>query len=102
MVRLVHLLRNETAHWVSVLEGVEENLVAPLVELLDLLALHVGLASVAELATETRHRKLPRDPLGDQLDTLHYQREIRNRNRSPALGHDVTCECDPAGHLFSC
>src|SRR3984957_12005344 len=98
MVRLVHLLGNETAYRVSVLEGVEENLVAPLVELLVLLALHVGLAGIPEFATETRGCKFPRDALDDQLDALHYQREVRDRNRSPALGHDVTCESDPACH----
>ena len=79
-------------------EGVEENLVAPLVELLDLLALNVGLAGVTELATEARRCEFPRDALGDQLDALHYQREVRDRNRSPAPGHDVTCESNPAGH----
>src|ERR1700722_11198809 len=99
MVRLVHLLGNETAYRVSVLEGVEENLVAPLVELLDLLALHVGLAGIPEFATETRGCKFPRDALGDQLDALHYQREVRDRYRSPALGHDVTGESDAAAHL---
>src|ERR1700722_10583214 len=98
MVRLVHLLGKETTYRVSVLEGVEENLVAPLVELLDLLALYVGLAGVTELATETCGCEFPRDALGDQLDALHYQREIGDRNRSPALRHDVTCESYPAGH----
>src|SRR6266436_5326777 len=98
MVRLVHLLGNETAHWVSVLECVEENLVAPLVELLDLLALHVGLAGVAELATETRRCEFPRDALGDQLDALHDQREVSDRDRSPALGHDVPGESDTSAH----
>src|ERR1700723_3700210 len=98
MMRLVHLLGNKTTHRISVLECVEENLVAPLVKLLDLLALHVGRAGVTELATETCGCEFPRDALGDQLDALHYQREVRNRNRSPALGHDVTCENYPAGH----
>src|SRR5580693_7510925 len=102
MMRLVHLLGNETTYRVSVLECVEENLVAPLIEFLDLLALHIGLAGVPELASETGGCELPRDPLGDQLDALHYQREVRDRNRSPALGHDVTCESNPAGHLISC
>src|SRR5580700_9143527 len=98
MMWLVHLLRNETAYRVSVFERVEEDLVTPLVELFDLLALHVGIAGVAELVAETRCCELPRDPFGDQLDALHYQREVGDRNRSPALGHDVTCESNPAGH----
>ena len=101
MVRLVHLLGNQTAYRVSVLECVEENLVAPLVELLDLLTLHVGRAGVTELAAETRRRELARDALGDQLDALHYQREVRDRNRSRALGHDVTRESYAAAHLQS-
>src|SRR5882762_2230581 len=99
MMRLVHFLGNETAYRVSVLECVEENLVAPLVKLLDLLALHVGLAGVAELATQTGGCELARDALGDQLDALHDERQIRNRNRGPALGHDVTGESDAAAHL---
>ena len=98
MVRLIHFLGNEAAYRVAVLEGVEENLVAPLVELLDLLALHVGLAGVAELAAERRRRELARDALGDQLDALHYQRKIRGRNRRRALGHDMPRECDAAAH----
>src|SRR5260221_9496494 len=98
MVRLVHFFGNETAYRVSVLEGVEENLVAPLVQLLDLLALHVGLAGVPELAAETRRREFPRDALGDQLDAFHDQREVRDRNRSPALGHDVPGESDTSAH----
>src|ERR1700683_2825086 len=100
MVRLVHFLGNETAYPVSVVESVEENLVAPLVELLDLLALHVGLAGVAELAAEAGGCEFPRDALGDQLDALHYQREIRDRNRSLALGHDVPSESN-AAHVQS-
>src|SRR5271169_1871710 len=101
MVRLVHFLGNETAYRVAVLECVQENLVAPLVELLDLFALHVGLAGVAELATETGSCELARDALGDQLDALHDQREVCDRNRSRALGHEVTRECDAAAHLYS-
>src|ERR1700676_5506598 len=101
MMRLVHFLRNETAYRVSVLEGIEENLVAPLVELLDFLALYVGFAGVTELTAEARRCEFPRDALGDQLDALHNQREIRDRNRSPALGHDVTCKSDPAAHVQS-
>src|SRR5690242_8887885 len=99
MVRLLHLLGNETAYRVSVLKGVEENLVPPLIQLLDLLTLHVGLAGITKLVAETRRCEFPRDPLGDQLDTLHDEREVRDRNRSPALGHDVTGECDAAAHL---
>src|ERR1700719_2849497 len=99
MVRLVHLLGNETANRVAVLECVEENLVAPLIKLLDLLALHIGLAGVAELAAETRRCEFARDPLGDQFDALHDQREVRDRDRSPALGHEVPCESDAAAHL---
>src|ERR1700735_813196 len=99
MMRLVHFLGNETAYRVAVLESIEENLIAPLVELLDLFALHVGLAGVAELAAETGRRQLARDAFGDQLDALHDQREIRDRNRRRAFGHDVTRECDAAAHL---
>src|SRR5208282_1674720 len=99
MMRLVHFLGNETAYRVSVLEGVEENLVAPLVELLDFFALHVGLAGVAELAAETRRRELARDALGDQLDALHDEREVRDRQRSRAFGHDMTRESNGAAHL---
>src|SRR5208282_3892481 len=99
MVRLVHLLGNETADRVSLLECVQENLVAPLVELLDLLALHVGRARVADFAGQTRSRQLARDALGDQLDALHYQRQVRDRNRSRALAHDMPRECDAARHL---
>ena len=48
MMRLVHFLGYETTYRVSMLECLEENLVAPLVELLDLFAVHVGFAGVAE------------------------------------------------------
>src|ERR1700691_3209633 len=99
MMRLLHFLGNETAYRVSVLECVEENLVSPLIELLDLFALDVGLAGVAELAAETGRCELLRDALGDQLDALHDQREVRDRDRSRAFGHDVTRECDAAAHL---
>src|ERR1700682_3408038 len=99
MLRLITLLGNETADRVAVLECVEENLVAPLVKLLDLLALHVGLAGVAEFAAETRRCEFARDPLGDKFDALHDQREVRDRDRSPALGHDVPGESDAARHL---
>src|ERR1700678_2521604 len=101
MMRLIHLLGNETADRVAVLECVEENLVAPLVQLLDLLALHVGLAGVAELATETGTCELARDAFGDQLDALHDEREVHERDRSRALAHDVTRERDAAAHLRS-
>src|SRR5271163_278856 len=96
MVRLVHFLGDETAHRVALLEGVEENLVAPLVELLDLFALHIGLAGVAKIVAETRGRQLARDALGDQLNPLQDQREVRDRNRRPAFSHEMTRECDAA------
>src|SRR5208282_6614403 len=101
MMRLVHFLGDETAYRVSLLERVEEDLVAPLVELLDLFALHVGLAGVAELAAERRRRELPRDTLGDELEALHDEREVRDRQRSRAFGHDMTRESDAAAHLQS-
>src|ERR1700689_2238157 len=101
MMRLLHFPGNETADRVAVLECVEENLVAPLVQLLDLLALHVGLAGVAELATKTGNCELARDALGDQFDAFHDEREVRERDRSRALGHDVTRESDAAAHLRS-
>src|ERR1700679_2707489 len=99
MVRLVHFLGNETAYRVSLLECIQENLVAPLVELLDLLALHVGRARIADLTGQTRGRQLARDALGDQLDALHYQRKVYGPNRRRALGHDMSRECDAARHL---
>src|ERR1700733_10683183 len=99
MVRLVHFLGNETAYRGSLLEGVQENPVGPLVELLDLLALHVGRARVAELAGQTCGSQLARDALGDQLDALHYQREVDGTNRRRALGHDMPRECDATRHL---
>src|SRR5271163_4147313 len=99
MMRLVHLLGNETRDWVALLEGVEENLVAPFVELLDLLALHVGVAGVAVLVAEARGREMARDALGDKLDALHDEREVHERNRRRAFPHDVTRECGAAAHL---
>src|ERR1700689_4095704 len=99
MMRLVHLFGNETRDRVALLEGVEENLVAPFVELLDLLALHVGVAGVAALVAETSGRQLARDALGDKLDTLHDEREVHERNRRRAFRHDMSGECGAAGHL---
>src|SRR5260370_15647937 len=99
MMRLVHFLGNETAYREAVFECVEENLVAPIVKLLDLLALHIRLAGVAELAAETRCCEFTRDALGDQFDPLHDQREVCDRDRSTALGHEVPGESDAAGHL---
>src|SRR5208282_223582 len=101
MMRLIHFLGYETTYRVSMLECVEENLVAPLVKLLDLFALHVGFTGVAELAAEARGRELPRDALGDELDALHYESEVRDRQGSRAFGHDMTRESDAAAHLQS-
>src|SRR5271156_318102 len=101
MMRLVHFLGNETADWVAVLECVEKNLVAPLVQLLDLLTLHVGRAGVAELATETGNCELARDALGDQFDAFHDEREVRDGQSSRAFAHEVTRESDAAAHLHS-
>src|SRR5713101_3755509 len=90
MTRLVHLLGNETAYRVAVLERLQKNVVAPFVELLDLLALHVGRAGVAELTAERRYRQLARDSLADKLEALHDQSEVGNRKRGRLLGHDMT------------
>src|SRR5208282_1099768 len=99
MMRLVHFLGNEAAYRVSVLECVEENLIAPLIEFLDFFALHVGLAGVAELPAETSRCKLARDALGDQLYALHDESQVRDRQRNRAFGHDMTRESDAAAHL---
>ncbi len=80
MMRAVHLLGNETAYRVSVLECLEENVVAPFVELLDLFALYIGRACVAKLSTERGHRELARDALTDKLEALHDEREVGDRN----------------------
>src|SRR5208283_459085 len=98
MMRLVHFLGYETAYRVSILEGVEENLVAPLVELLDLFALHVGFAGVTE-PVEAGERQLPRDARGDELDALHYESQVRNRQRSRVFGLDMTRESNAGAHL---
>src|SRR5579863_8141644 len=82
------------------LEGVEKNLVAPLVELLDLLALHVGRAGISELAGKPSRRELARDPLRDKLDALHDQREVGDGNGRRALRHDMPRECDSAALLL--
>src|ERR1039458_6109455 len=100
MMRLVHFLGYETTYRVHMLECVEENLVAPLVELLDLFAVHVGFAGVAE-PVEARERQLPRDAGGDELDALHYESEVRDRQRSRAFSLDVTRERNAAADLQS-
>src|SRR5208283_986387 len=98
MMRLVHFLGYETTYRVSILECVEENFVAPLVELLDLFALHVGFAGVAE-SVEAGERQLPRDARGDELNAPHYESEVRDRQRSRAFGLDMTRERNAGAHL---
>src|ERR1700722_391908 len=100
MARTVHLLGNETAHRVAVLECLQENVVAPLVELLDLLPLHVGRAGVSELAADRGSSQLARDALTDQLDSFHDKSEVNERHRRRLLGHDMAGKSNPTfAHL---
>src|ERR1035437_81432 len=100
MMRLPHFLRYETTYRVHMLQCVEGKLVAPPIQLVDLFAVHVGLAGVAE-PFEARERQRPRDARGDELDALHYESEVRDRQRSRAFSLDVTRESNAAAHLQS-